>query len=217
MAKFEREKKNHRGSKHQTVTVSVGKEEFENFSSNLPTVAEIQQMVLDPEKSYKNTKNLYVGTQLLLLPEINMRDVVEVQQRINDVFMLHAGLNLSPTVAGIALSLNGMTRETFSKIVHDKPLGGNGVKSNLPAEVIDFLKRVYTMLETTLESNMANSNIHPTMGIFLAKNHFGYRDASESIVTHVKEEENMNMSDIRKRYLPVVDVDDEDIETAEDE
>ena len=110
-----------------------------------------------------------------------------------------------------------MTRETFSKIVNNKPLGGVGSKSALPEDVIDFLKRVYMALETNYESTMANSNIHPTTGIFLGKNLFGYKDTSESIVTHVKDEEKLDLNDIRKRYSAAIDVEADGLEIVDDD
>lgn len=150
-----------------------------------------------------NAKFLGVNIQLFNMPSIDMDDAYAVAQRLTDYFNLYAENDMKPTVAGMAMALNGMSRQQLWAIVHDKPTGGAGYLTALPREVADTIKKAYKMMETLWENYMVSGKINPVSGIFLGKNNFGYQDKTEYVLTpNAQNESDYDPEDIKQRYLP---------------
>jgi len=149
-----------------------------------------------------NTKFMEVQMALFNMPNIDLNDVKEVQQRLNDYFALYTSRDMKPTVAGMALCLNGMNRRTLWAIVNDAPTGGAGYKTALPAEVASSIKKAYFLLENLWESYMNSGKVNPVAGIFLGKNNYGYQDKTEYVLTPNQQTDNDYSADeIRQRYI----------------
>ena len=58
-----------------------------------------------------NTKFLSVNMALMNMPDIDMENPLEVQQRLSDYFALYAQYDMKPTVVGMAIALNGHNRQ----------------------------------------------------------------------------------------------------------
>lgn len=163
---------------------------------------ENQMAGLDPGD---NTKFLSVNIELMNMEDIDLHDVGEVQQRLNEYFGLYARNDMKPTVAGMAMAL-GMNRKTLWAIVNDAPTGGAGYKSALPPEVAHLIKKAYNIMENLWESYMNSGKLNPVTGIFLGKNHFGYQDKTEYVLTpNAQQDNDYNADNIRDRYLPTSD------------
>lgn len=162
---------------------------------------------LKPENQFTgepgdNTRVLNLSLEIMNLPDIDMRDATQVQERLNEYFSLYARQDMKPTVSGIALALNGMSRQTLWAIANDQPLGGRGNYSTLPTAVTDLIKKAYKSLEFLWENNFQNGKLNPVAGIFLGKNNFGYQDKTEYVLTpNQKNDSDYNAEDIRSRYL----------------
>ena len=63
-----------------------------------------------------NSKFMKVQIALFNMPDIDMEDKEEVAQRLSDYFQLYAENDMKPTVTGMALALNGMSRQTLRAI-----------------------------------------------------------------------------------------------------
>lgn len=162
-----------------------------------------------------NTKILEVNMALLNFPNIDLKDVEQVQQRLNDYFMLYAQADLKPTVVGMAIALNGHSRQWLWALTHDRPLGGRGNEVSLPLEVTNAIKKAYFMMENQWESYMNSGKINPVSGIFLGKNNFGYSDKQEYVVTpNIQQDNDYDPNSIRKRYL--IDSNDSDSDSGND-
>lgn len=149
-----------------------------------------------------NTKILEVNIALLNFPDIDMKDVKQVKQRLNDYFMLYAQADLKPTVVGMAIALNGHSRQWLWALTHDRPVGGTGNMVSLPPEVADTIKKAYFLMENQWETYMNSGKINPVSGIFLGKNNFGYQDKTEYVLTpNTQQDNDYDAEDIRKRYL----------------
>lgn len=147
------------------------------------------------------TKYLNLNTELYNLPDIDLRNPDEVMTRLNEYFNIYAKYDTKPTVAGMAMVL-GMSRQRLSSIVHDKTTGGDGYKDSLPRACADLLKKAYILLENMHESYMMDGKVNPVTGIFMAKNHYGYVDKTEHVVTPNQcSEEEYSADEIRQRYL----------------
>ena len=131
-----------------------------------------------------------------------MKDVKQVKQRLNDYFMLYAQADLKPTVVGMAIALNGHSRQWLWALTHDRPVGGTGNMVSLPPEVADTIKKAYFLMENQWETYMNSGKINPVSGIFLGKNNFGYQDKTEYVLTpNTQQDNDYDAEDIRKRYL----------------
>lgn len=149
-----------------------------------------------------NATFLSVQMALFNMPEIDMNSESEVQQRLSDYFALYAKADMKPTVAGMALALNGMRRQQLWAIVNDAPTGSSGYKAALPPGVAHSIKKAYFLLENLWESYMNSGKVNPVAGIFLGKNNYGYQDKTEYVLTPNQQNDNDYSADeIRERYI----------------
>ena len=115
---------------------------------------------------------------------------------------MYANADMKPTVAGMAMALNGMSRQTLWAITHDAPLGGRGNYSTLPPSVTDTIKKAYFLLENLWESYMNSGKVNPVAGIFLGKNNYGYQDKTEYVLTpNQQNDSDYSADEIRERYI----------------
>ena len=136
------------------------------------------------------------------LKGLKANNVEEVQQRLNDYFALYAQVDMKPTVAGMAMCLNGMSRQTLRAIAKGLPTGGAGYTTALPPEVATSIKKAYDLMENLWESYMNSGKINPVSGIFLGKNNFGYQDKTEYVLTpNTNTDNDYSADEIRERYI----------------
>lgn len=160
---------------------------------NSPVIGDNGLMV-DPGD---NTKYLLASLELMNLPDIDLKDVDQVNARLDEYFKIQAKHDMKPTVSGLGLALNGMDRRRLWEI----KTGAKNVY-DLPTSVTDAIKRAYKLMETLWENYMQNGKINPVSGIFLGKNNFGYLDKTEYVVTPNNNSDSQIDADaIRKRYL----------------
>lgn len=149
-----------------------------------------------------NTKFMTVQMTLLNLPDIDMENPEEVQNRLNEYFALYAQYDMKPTVAGMAIALNGHNRQWLYAVTHDVASGGAGYKIALPPSVAVLIKKAYFLLENLWESYMNSGKVNPVAGIFLGKNNYGYQDKTEYVLTPNQQSDNDYSADeIRERYI----------------
>ena len=145
-----------------------------------------------------NTKIVLTNMKFFNMPAIDLHDPVAVQERLCEYFQIYGEADLKPTVAGMGMAL-GLDRRRLWEIKT-----GNYTSSTpkLPHEVEDLIKKAYEILETTMENYATSGKINPVMSIFMMKNHFGYQDKTEYVLTpNQKQESDYNAEDISKRYL----------------
>lgn len=147
-----------------------------------------------------NTKFTMIGLELMRLPDIDIRNIDEVNQRLDDYFMMMGQKDVKPTVAGMAMAL-GVSRQSLWAIVNNAPMGGKGNLPNLPADCTDSIKKAYHMMELMWEEYMVHGKINPVTGIFLAKNNFGYQDKQEMVLTPNTSDTVQSPQELEKRYL----------------
>ena len=143
-----------------------------------------------------NTKYLMLGMQLFNLPAIDLKDPVQVNDRLNEFFKIHAEADMKPTVSGMGMAL-GLDRRRLWEIKT-----GNAKAMDLPTLTSDSIKRAYEYMEILWENYMQNGKINPVSGIFLGKNNFGYQDKQEHVFTpNYNNDSDYSAEDIKRRYL----------------
>ena len=149
-----------------------------------------------------NAKIMSINIALFNMQDIDMSDAQAVTGRLGEYFALYEQADLKPTVAGMAIALNGMSRQTLTAIAHDRVTGSTGYKSALPPEVTAVIKKAYKMMENMWETYMNSGKINPVSGIFLGKNNYGYQDKTEYVLTpNQQNDSDYDAEDIRQRYL----------------
>ena len=149
-----------------------------------------------------NAKIMSINIALFNMQDIDMTDAQAVTNRLGEYFALYEQADLKPTVAGMAIALNGMSRQTLTAIAHDRVTGSTGYKSALPPEVTAIIKKAYKMMENMWETYMNSGKINPVSGIFLGKNNYGYQDKTEYVLTpNTQNDSDYDAEDIRQRYL----------------
>ena len=144
-----------------------------------------------------NAKYVLLGARLFNLPPIDLKDPVQVNDRLNEFFTIHAEADMKPTVSGMGMAL-GLDRRRLWEI----KTGVGDRNQDLPTSTRDSIKRAYEYMEILWENYMQNGKINPVSGIFLGKNNFGYQDKTEYVVTpNVNNDSDYSADDIRKRYL----------------
>ena len=145
-----------------------------------------------------NTKIVLTNMKFFTMPAIDLRDPAAVQERLVEYFQIYGEADLKPTVAGMGMAL-GLDRRRLWEIKT-----GNYTSSTpkLPRETEDLIKKAYEILETSMEAYANAGKINPVMAIFMMKNHFGYQDKTEYVLTpNQKQDSDYDAEDIRKRYL----------------
>ena len=147
-----------------------------------------------------NTKIVMTNMKFFSMPPIDLHDPVAVQERLIEYFKIYGEADLKPTVAGMGMAL-GLDRRRLWEIKSGTLVGGVG-KQHLPEETLGLIKKAYEILETTMENYANAGKINPVMAIFMMKNHFGYQDKTEYVLTpNQKQESDYDADEISKRYL----------------
>ena len=147
-----------------------------------------------------NTRIVQTSMKFFDMPKVDLYDSESVRDRLGEYFKIYGEADLKPTVAGMAMCL-GVDRRRLWDIKTGNYVNVGGYK-NLPPETVDLVKKAYEILETTMENYANAGKINPVMAIFMMKNHFGYQDKTEYVLTpNQKTESDYDAEDIRKRYL----------------
>jgi len=136
----------------------------------------IQNTVIEvPEGD--NNKYTTFALAIAGMSAIDLNKPAQVKQRIHDYFQLCADYDMKPQVVALALAL-GTNRQRLWEIN-----SGSDYQLAIPQESKQYIKQAYVILEMLNNDYMQNGKINPVSAIFLAKNHFGYRDQQEYVLT----------------------------------
>lgn len=126
------------------------------------------------------------------LPVIDISDEKQVEERLQWYFNSCVEDDIKPTVTGMCRAL-GIHRKTLYR------WGQGEVRESTHSHLI---KKAYDLLEEMWENWMLNGKINPVVGIFLGKNHFGYADKQDIVVTPNNPLGAMGSeSEIQQRYI----------------
>jgi len=133
------------------------------------------------------------------LTPITPSDIAQVESRMNEYLDICEEDGVKPTVTGLCNSLNISKRTLYRWANGD-------IRSGTHQETI---VRYYRMLEDFWELQMQEGKINPVTGIFLGKNHFGYADKQEVVLTpHNPLGDATDQKVLEERYLESVVIDD---------
>lgn len=165
-------------------------------------------LMVDPGDNAKYIAN---NLEIMNLPDIDLTDIEQVQNRLQEYFEIRFRQDMKPTVSGLAMAL-GMNRRMLWAIVNDQSTGSAGYKkANLVPEVAHAIKKAYAFMELQWEDYMQNGKINPVSGIFLGKNNYGYQDKQEVVLTPNQNlGDEQNAEQLTEKYLDSVVIDEDE-------
>ncbi len=129
------------------------------------------------------------------LPEIDISDPVQVTDRMNWYLDRCEANGNKPTLVGLCNSL-GIDRKTLYR-------WGAGIDRLTTHQKI--IVKYKNLLEELWETEMVEGKINPIVGIFIGKNHFGYADKQEVVLTpNNPYGEQKTNAELEERYLESV-------------
>lgn len=105
------------------------------------------------------------------LPPIDLQDDKQITERMQWFFEYCAKADMKPSMSGLAMALGVDSRSLRRWMSGEQPF----LLSSVIKKGVDFL-------EVLWEDYMLNGKVNPVTGIFIAKNQFGYKDRTESVV-----------------------------------
>lgn len=182
----------------KTEEVQVVKKKGKPRGGNSPVIGNNGYML----EAGDNAKILQVNMALMKMPEIDLDDVEAVENRLMEYFSLYAQADMKPTVVGMAIALNGHSRQWLWAVARNGAINGRGETVNLRPEVANIIKKAYFLMENQWETYMNSGKINPVSGIFLGKNNYGYQDKTEYVLTpNQQSDSDYSADEIRERYI----------------
>lgn len=120
-----------------------------------------------------NARYLRHAMATLNLAPIDIADEKQVEERIAWYFTHCVENDMKPTVKGLCNAL-GIARQTLNTWYKEE------YRSSTHSALI---KKAYNLLEELWEDYMLNGKINPVSGIFLGRNHWGYQDKIDLVIT----------------------------------
>lgn len=130
-------------------------------------------------------------------PLIDLSDPDAINQRLAEYLDLCKRYNSKPEVSGWCQTI-GTTRIEVLDWSKGKRTRLDDVLTTASAAA---LSRSLGVFEFAWEYAMQNGGYaYPVTGIFLGKNNFGYKDESETLVTHSSERKGPTMAELESKY-----------------
>ena len=116
-----------------------------------------------------NARFIRAARVSLDLPPIDISDEKQVWQRINEYLNHCESFDIKPSVIGMCnwLGIDRTTMNTWKNGEYRAATHSN------------MIKKVFAMLEEISVDYFQGGKVNPAAGIFLLKNHFGYRDVTD--------------------------------------
>lgn len=148
----------------------------------------------DNERFIRHNMSLYeIG-----INKLDPADVEMVRDRARKYFEACVRDSMKPTVPGFALAC-GIHRATLWR-------WATGEVKQVSPEVQAELERVYMVLNAQMEDYMHEGKIHPYIGMFLSKNHFGYLDQKQITVASTDPlGEKVDENELREKYMDIIE------------
>ena len=159
---------------------------------NRPDLANFGQENVEPGD---NSRFLRHALATLNMPPIDISDPKQVEDRITWYFLHCADNEMKPTVKGLCNAI-GISRNTLRTWYNEEYRGS----THSP-----MIKKAYDLLEELWEDYMLNGKINPVSGIFLGRNHWGYQDKIDLVVTPNNTMEAKNPQEIEAKYAELPD------------
>lgn len=170
-----------------------------DVKSDGPVALKNTQVTIERDKNRAFTER---GLEILSWGDVDVKNPDAVRDRITKFFNDCLDRSIKPTVSALALAL-GISRETVYRFVR----GDVATERVYPADTVSYIRKAYQILDTLWEDYMINGQVNPASGIFLGKNHFGYRDVVDYTISPGAASASPSQEDLDRKYaeLPAQD------------
>ena len=131
---------------------------------------------IDSDRKSVNSTYLFHSAKIAEMPRCNLLDANEINQRSLEYFKACSDDGVRPSLTGLALSL-GTTVKGFQGLFADR---------RMPEDCINALGKAAAKVEDVTISLMLDTRVQPVTGLFILKNHFGYKDASDVNINTIR-------------------------------
>lgn len=151
-------------------------------------------LVIDEERRQANIRHINHATDIAMWPPLEIWDADSIGRRTVEYLEKCKEDGVRVNLSAYALAL-GTTPDGLNDLVNDK---------RKTDEVRSAILKGISMVEAIMIEMMMEQRINPVTGIFLLKNHFGYKDQSEiSFKGHIETDKKT----LQAKYRAVVDDD----------
>ena len=140
-----------------------------------------------------NATYLYHSARIAEMPRCNLMSATEISERSLEYFKACSDDGVRPSLTGLALSL-GTTVKGFQSLFNDR---------RMPEECLNALGKAAAKVEDVTISLMLDTRIQPVTGLFILKNHFGYKDTSDVNINSIRKSGD-TPQEIAEKYKSVV-------------
>lgn len=149
---------------------------------------------IDEERRQANIRHIDHAAGLAMMPPLEVWDAESIGRRTMEYLAKCKEDGVRVNLSAYALAL-GTTPDGLNELINDK---------RKTDEVRAALLKGISMVESIMIEMMMEQRINPVTGIFLLKNHFGYKDQSEiSFKGHIETDKKT----LQAKYRAVVDDD----------
>lgn len=153
---------------------------------------DLQNFGAEQVEAGDNSRYLRHALAGLDLPPIDISDDKQVSERLDWYFNHCIEDDMKPTVTGMANCL-GIDKTTL----WSWRTGECRAKTHSP-----LIKKAYKLLEELWESYMLSGKVNPASGIFLGRNHWGYQDKVDVVVSKGDDSDyKPSVDEIAARYM----------------
>lgn len=138
----------------------------------------------------ENSRYIRYAMVSLDLPPIDISDITQCKARARDYFAFCIDNDRKPNIVGLCNWL-GISRDTFHSWRQGECRGGTHS---------DFMKKCVDCIEEINLDLFTNGKINPAAGIFILKNHFGYRDVTDITIEPKQGITDENAAEIAGKY-----------------
>ena len=155
-------------------------------------------------KPKKSREAISFVMELYEWPMIDLSDAEAVRQRIHDYYELCEKWDSKLLVSGLCIAL-GTDRHELQKWSKGKE---TVLGKRLSYESAQELQKAVKLLETNWEFAFQNGGFtQPVTGIFIAKNNFGYKDESSTVIHHESSKKGLSKKELAEKYSKALPVD----------
>lgn len=160
-------------------------------------MAKTEQKKLINPRSGENSRLIRLLMHSQTLPEIDITDPEQVQERISQYFDFCQQHNLFPGICGMANWI-GVHRDT----IHSWKTGQSRKETHQK-----LIQRAYDVIEEVLVDQLMDNRISSPVGIFLLKSAFGYKDRYDVAAIQSRDPladlrlSDEKMEELRRKYL----------------
>ena len=148
---------------------------------------------VDDDRKALNSTYLFHSAKIAEMPRCNLLDASEIEKRSLEYFKACSDDGVRPSLTGYALAL-GTTVRGLQNLFSDRRLSD---------ECVNALGKGAAKVEDVIISMMLDTRIQPVTGLFILKNHFGYKDTSDVNINTIRKSGD-SPQELAEKYKSVV-------------